>query len=76
VEGEPGWWLPGVMPKGNGPTVNVQVVDPKGVSRVVHRRQISLAATNSLKPSELAGIKAAYAAESHLGPMPSDPWAA
>lgn len=42
VDGQPGWGLPGVMPKGEGPTVNVPVVDPSGVSRVVKRSRIEL----------------------------------
>ena len=40
VDGERGWRLPGVMPKGEGPTVKVLVVDPKNNSRMVERRQI------------------------------------
>jgi predicted P-loop ATPase len=40
VNGERGWRLPGVMPKGEGPTVKVLVVDPKNNSRMVERRQI------------------------------------
>jgi phage/plasmid-associated DNA primase len=40
VKGERGWRLPGVMPKGEGPTVKVLVVDPKNNSRMVERSQI------------------------------------
>jgi phage/plasmid-associated DNA primase len=40
VDNEPGWQLPGVMPKGEGPTVKVLVVDPAGRSRMVERRRI------------------------------------
>jgi phage/plasmid-associated DNA primase len=43
VDGQPGWGLPaGVMPRGDAPTVQVLVVDPKGVSRQVERRRIEL----------------------------------
>lgn len=40
VDNEPGWQLPGVMPKGEGPTVKVLVVDPAGRSLMVERRRI------------------------------------
>lgn len=42
VDGESGWWLPGTMPTGSGPTLRVLVVDPKGHSRNVERRRITL----------------------------------
>ncbi|MFM7648802.1 MAG: DUF5906 domain-containing protein [Cyanobium sp.] len=43
VDGKPGWLLPsGVMPKGDGPTVMVLVVDPAGTSRQIERGRISL----------------------------------
>lgn len=41
VDGQSGWSLPGAMPKGNGPTVRVLVVDPDGRSRQVERRRIT-----------------------------------
>jgi hypothetical protein len=47
VDGEPGWWLPGTMPKGNGPTLRVLVVDPNGCSRQVERRRIAAAPSAS-----------------------------
>jgi predicted P-loop ATPase len=40
VDGEPGWQLPGVMPRGDGPTVRVLVIDPAGQSRNVERNRI------------------------------------
>lgn len=41
VDGQPGWRLPsGVMPKGDGPTVQVLVADPNGKSRLVERSRI------------------------------------
>jgi predicted P-loop ATPase len=42
VKGEPGWRLPGTMPRGEAPTVKVLVVDPKGCSRQVERRLIEM----------------------------------
>ncbi|MFM8533058.1 MAG: VapE domain-containing protein [Acidimicrobiia bacterium] len=43
VDGKPGWLLPsGVMPKGDGPTVMVLVVDPAGTSCQIERGRISL----------------------------------
>lgn len=41
VDGQLGWHLPGAMPKGNGQTVNVLVVDPQGRSRQVQRSRIT-----------------------------------
>jgi P4 family phage/plasmid primase-like protien len=43
VDGQPGWRLPGAMPKGSGPTVRVLVVDPHGCSRQVERKRITAA---------------------------------
>ena len=41
VDGQPGWRLPGVMPRGSGPTVPVLLVDPNGNSRQVQRSRIT-----------------------------------
>jgi phage/plasmid-associated DNA primase len=43
VDGQPGWRLPGAMPKGSGPTVRVLLLDPHGCSRQVERSRISAA---------------------------------
>lgn len=42
VDGQPGWQLPGVMPKGNGPTVRVLLVGPDGTPHQIERRRISV----------------------------------
>ncbi|MEB3353169.1 MAG: hypothetical protein VKM34_02905, partial [Cyanobacteriota bacterium] len=42
VDGEPGWLLPGALPKGNAPTVKVTCVAPDGTTRLVERRRIAL----------------------------------
>jgi phage/plasmid-associated DNA primase len=42
VDSEPGWGLPGALPK--SPTANVLVIDPSGNSRCVERHRISAAA--------------------------------
>lgn len=42
VDGQLGWLLPGSMPKGNSPTVNVLVVDPQGRSCLVQRSRITV----------------------------------
>ena len=47
VDGQPGWGLPGVMPKGEGPTVKVLVVDPRGDSRPIERSRIELDVSSS-----------------------------
>lgn len=47
VDGQPGWRLPGAMPKGSGATVRVLVVDPNGHSRQVERSRISAAPRSS-----------------------------
>jgi predicted P-loop ATPase len=47
VDGQPGWRLPGAMPKGSGPTVRVLVVDPHGCSRQVERKRIAAAPSAS-----------------------------
>lgn len=44
VDGQSGWFLPGVMPAGNGPTVKVLCSDPKGQSQLIERRRITPAA--------------------------------
>ncbi|MEA5424278.1 DUF3854 domain-containing protein [Synechococcus sp. CCY9202] len=47
VDGEPGWSLPGSMPKGDGPTVPVLCVAPNGESHQIERRRIVLSSTTS-----------------------------
>jgi hypothetical protein len=42
VDGQPGWTLPGALPK--APTSGVAVVDPKGRSKLVERQRITEAA--------------------------------
>jgi phage/plasmid-associated DNA primase len=47
VDGQPGWRLPGAMPKGNGPTVRVPLVDPQGTTRPIERGRIDVGPTTS-----------------------------
>ena len=42
VDGQPGWILPGVLPQ--APSSNVLLIDPKGASRCVERRRVTVAA--------------------------------
>lgn len=42
VDGTRGWTLPGALPKGNAPTVQVLCIAPDGTSRLVERRRIEL----------------------------------
>jgi hypothetical protein len=41
VDGQPGWTLPGVLPKGDAPSVNVTVIDPQGKSHLIRRSRIT-----------------------------------
>ena len=42
VDGQTGWVLPGALPSGNGPTVQVLCIAPDGTSRLVERQRIAL----------------------------------
>lgn len=46
VKGEPGWFLAGGLPDRQSPAAGVLCIDPRGVTRLRHRRDVRVPSTD------------------------------